>query len=236
MNAVMHRRHEMFRRVRDYGRFNQDAFPAGTLGHQLFQDMLAIVAELDHLASAQSSSVSRAITSSNTKTRSRKNLKDYMSRISRTARALAGENPGIDAKFRMPRKTNEQELLETARAFLAEATIEEQKFLDFQMPERFLQTLASYINQFEEAGRELNEANDTRSDATSEIPKKIEAGIKTWRRLDVIVRNRYGSDKIALKSWESASNVNRGRRKTTKPQPKIAKAAAAGTGNTESVS
>ena len=65
------------------------------------------------------------------------------------ARALAVTTPGLEDKFRLPRKANEQAVLASARAFASDAAPLKDKFIALEMPANFLEDLAADIAELE---------------------------------------------------------------------------------------
>jgi hypothetical protein len=114
-----------------------------------------------------------------------------MQAISDTARSMAIDNIGLDDKFRMPRGNNDQNLLNTARMFVADAPEYENDFLEYGLPDNFITALNSDINAFEISVTGQNDAREEQAESTAAIDTAIENGTKTVKRLDVIVTNKY---------------------------------------------
>src|SRR6185436_12792194 len=78
-------------------------------------------------------------------------LRERMEGIVRTARALGDEVPGIQDKFRMPRGSNDRDLINAARAFKSDAEPLKAHFIAHEMPADFLDELQEDIDDFESA-------------------------------------------------------------------------------------
>jgi hypothetical protein len=203
------RRYEMFKHVGELGSTHADAFPPNTLGGELFATIASAVAELEKHAAAQSSGRSTLRQSTATKAVARASLQELLEMYRRTARGMALVTPGLDNKFRIPRKMTDAELLNTARAFAADAPPLKAEFLRREMPATFIEDLHAQIEAFELADNSQNEGSDTSVAARAEIDAAIERGMNAIRQLDPIVRNKLRNDPAGLAAWESARHVER---------------------------
>lgn len=203
------RRLDMFRRVRNFGTSHDPAFPAGSPARIQFDIVAGIVEELEGHSAAQSSGSSARRQSTAGKAVVRNALHEDMEILSRTARAMALDTPGLEERFRLPRKANDHKLLETARAFLADATPLKAGFLHHYVPERVFQDLAANIAAFDEALNGQYAGNESSWSAVAAIDASIERGMDAVRRLDAMVRNRLGRDMSSLAAWESAKHIER---------------------------
>lgn len=214
MDNLENRRLDMFRRVRDFGASRTADFSAGTLGNELFTIITTVTGELETLGASQSSGLSRVTEGTASKSVIRAGLYDDLVAINRTARALAYETPGLDNKFRLPRKGNDQALLNSARAFAADAAPLAAAFVRHELPADFLTALNARIAEFEAVVNQRNGARETHVAATAAIDNAIERGMDTVNRLDAIVRNKYRNDVAVLAAWETASHTERAGRST----------------------
>jgi len=212
------RRSEMLTRVRDFGASHVDAFPAATSrGAELFADVRAIVEELETHAAAQSSGRSAGAQGTESRAAARAELSDALEAISRTARAMSFDAPGIAERFRLPRgNRNDQQLLNSARAFKADAAPLKAEFIRHELPADFLADLDARIIAFESAINAQNSSRETRVSATEAIDTSIERGLTAVRQLDAVVRNKFHDDPATLAAWTSASHVERAPRPATK--------------------
>lgn len=207
MNNLDTRRYEMLMRVHQFGADHQDLFPPSTLGGKSFTAVgEAVTALKDHSAtqysgrgSAREGTVSKAV--------AREALCDDLEAIVRTARAMALDTPGVDDKFRFPRGTGDQLILNAARAFSHDAAPLSAEFIKHDMPDDFLADLHSDIEAFEEAIRDYEAGKDTHVAARAAIEGLIDAGLDAVRRLDAIVPNRLRNDPATLALWERARRV-----------------------------
>jgi hypothetical protein len=207
MNGLDTRRYEMLTRVRDFGAAHSDLFPKASRGAQAFAAVAAAVAELTRHAAEHVSGRGSAREGTSSKAVTRDALHDDLDAISRTARALALDIPGLDEKFRLPRGNGDQTLLTAARAFRRDATPLAKEFIEHDLPKDFLADLDASIKDFENAIHEHEAGKDTHVAARAALDTAMQAGLDAVRRLDAIVRNRLRNDAPIVAIWERARHV-----------------------------
>jgi hypothetical protein len=217
MNHHESRRYEMLRRVRDFGLAHAADFPASALGGSLFAAIGATIAEIEQAASTQTSSAGSSRQGTESKDLARETLLDEMEAVTVTARAMALENPGLEKKFRIPRNASDQDVLTTARAFLADATPLADEFIRHEMPADFLDQLRDAIAELEQALSERNHQREGQVSSTAALGVVIARGMKQVKQLNAVVRNKYRNDAATLAGWTSASHVEQPRRKASAP-------------------
>jgi len=209
MNDLIIRRNQMFIRVRAFGVAHAVNFPPASLGGQLLAEITAAISTVDAAGTSQASGSGAARRGTSTKRSARAELRDQVEAISRTARGLAVDTPGLEEKFRMPRGNNDQLLLNSARAFASDAVEHEQTFIAHAMPKTFIADLNLAISAFEVAIDEQAAGIGERVGATSAIEDASENGVKAQRKFDVIVRNTFRDNPAALAEWTAASHLER---------------------------
>ncbi|MDQ1591403.1 MAG: hypothetical protein QOG71_2030 [Pyrinomonadaceae bacterium] len=213
---------EMLVRVRDFGETHDGAFAEGSRGRELLAVVKQTVGELEKHGALQSSSRNEGAQGTRGRAGARAELRDDLEAISRTARAMSFETPGIAERFRLPRgNRNDQQLLDTARAFAADAVALRAEFVRHELPADFLTDLDADIAAFETAISTQNRSTETRVAATEAIDTAIERGTDAVRQLDAVVRNKFRDDPASLAAWTSASHVERAPR-TKRPTPPAA--------------
>lgn len=212
---------EMFQRIEDFGAARAADFPAGSLAQELLALVGVAIADFDKHSAAQSSGASDARRSTSNKDTARQALRDDLDQMSRTARAMAFEVEGLDEKFRLPRYLNDQKLLETARAWAADAVAFKEMFIRYEMPTDFLEDLAADIADFEAESQSQNTGMENQVKASAAVDTTREQGMNAVRRLDAVVRNKYANDPATLAAWERARHIERRKRaaKATPAQP-----------------
>jgi hypothetical protein len=122
MNSSQSRKFEMLTRVRDFGASNPNAFPAGSHAAELLSAIETAVIQLSGSSAAQAAGTDRARAGTANKQLAREALVDDLEKISRTARAIARRVPGLEGRFHYRSNMRAQTLVDTARAFVAEAS------------------------------------------------------------------------------------------------------------------
>ena len=210
-------RFDMFTRVRDFGLAHTSAFPATSLGGQLFAEINTTIETINAQAIAQSSGLNAAQQNTEGKAAVRDALEAEMEMIARTARAMAIDTPGLDDKFRLPRKKGERAWLTAAQTFHSDALPIKADFIANEMPADFLETLDALITDYEEALQSGHQSTAKHVAASAAIDDGIERGMAAARKLDSIVRNKYHNDPATLAVWASARHVERISRKPKQP-------------------
>lgn len=210
---------EMFRRVRNFGASHEPAFPAGTLARDLFDTIGSTVNDLEGFAAEQSSGRASARQHTASKATARAAIQEDLEIISRTARAMTAAMPGLDDKFRLPRKANDQMLLDTARAFVADAAPLKAEFLRREVREVVFQDLEENITAFQTALKGQYDGSESSVTAVIAIDTAIEHAMNALRQLDTIVRNKLHDKPAELAAWESARHVERAPRRSKPDTP-----------------
>ncbi|HEY0170210.1 MAG TPA: hypothetical protein VGB98_04090 [Pyrinomonadaceae bacterium] len=210
---------DMFKRVRNFDATHDGLFPAGTLARDLFDVIVGSVNDLEGFAAAQSSGRAAARLSTTGKAAARAALLEDLRIIRRTARSMAVVTPGLDDKFRIPRNPTDRELLDTARAFLADAEPLKAEFLRREVQERVFQELVANVAAFESAlgGQYTGQGESTA--AVASIDAAIDRATDALRQLDPIVRNKLHNDHATLAAWESAKRTERAARRSNPGTP-----------------
>ena len=219
MNTTEILSYEMLLRVKDFSASRTADFPAASRAGQLFAEVAAVVAELSNQAAAQSVSAGGALASSAAKARLRASLREDLRALILTARVITAGNPDLRKKFRLP-KPGDQQLLNAARAFLQEAEPLAAEFPKHEIPPEVLVKFKSDIDSFQAAISERNQTREARVQATARLGILLSRGLKAAQNVDVIVRNKFRTDKASLSAWESASHIehNNGKSRET-PEP-----------------
>jgi hypothetical protein len=217
MNHHESRRYDMLRRVRDFGAAHAADFPANSLGSTLFTAIGATVAEIAQVASTRTSSAGASRQGTESKDLARDSLLEEMEALTLTARAMALDNPGLENQFRIPRNASDQDVLNTARAFLADATPRAAEFTRHEMPVNFLDHLREAIADMEQLITERNHHREGQVSGTAALALIIARGMKQVKQVNAVVHNKYRNDPVTLAAWTSASHVEQRRRKSASP-------------------
>ncbi len=217
MNDSENRKRETIVRVRDFGTGHAGDFAATSLANQIFNQFATALTKLDELAASQASGAPREGTS--TRDDAREELRRRMEAISRTARAIAIDTPGLGEKFRVPRGENDQTLLAAARAFAADAVPFAAQFVAHELPATFIDDLKASIANLEAAIGDQSGAVGGRVGARAGIAAILEEATIALRKLDPIIRNKYANDPATLAEWTSASHIERAPKRKAESSP-----------------
>jgi hypothetical protein len=207
MNTVISRTYDMFVRVCAFHAERAPLFPSDSLGGEMFKQLGEVVAQLTTAITTQTSGVNSVQQATSSRTVAREALRASMQAISRTARAMALDTPGLENKFRLPRSGSDQALLITARSFAGDALALKAEFLRHELPVTVIEDLQADIADLEHAIGGQNTGRDTHVTATASIETVVERGMHAARKLDAIVRNKFRDDPATLAAWGSARHV-----------------------------
>jgi hypothetical protein len=214
MNNQERFRYQMFIRLRQFGTENAADFPAGGVGATQFAEISTVIGLIEGLAANQSAGFGSARFAFASKDTARENLRETMSEISRTARAMVYQFPGIDAKFRLPRNKTDTNLLAAARAFESESEVYKEDFIAYGLAADFREELRNEADALEASLRMAGAALNGQVAATAEIGAVIRRGMIAQRILKGVVKNKYRADVGKLAAWLSASHIEKAPKRT----------------------
>ena len=209
MEDSRRRKLEACLRSNGFGAAHADLFPTGSRLNELFTAMDAAIARVQAHATDHEAGTRESRQRSVSKSVARDALFAQMEPMNRTSRVLAEDSPGLENKFRMPLAFPEQDLLNAARTFLANATPLKTEFIREEMPSDFLERLAASISDFETAINEANRTKGSKVSAHEAQDDDLSAAISILRKLDVVIRNKFAHDRAMLAEWTSASHIER---------------------------
>jgi hypothetical protein len=199
----------MFVRVQDFGVAHTADFAASSLGKQHFTTLDGIINEIEGHSTSKASGVGLARQGTATRSQARAELFADLQAINRTARAMSDAAPGLEDKFRLPRGTNDQNLITSGRAFAADAAPLATEFIAHELPADFLEDLNGDIAALEAAISQQSSGVGDHVAANAAIDDAIDRGTELVRKLDVIVKNKYANNPGVLAEWLSASHTER---------------------------
>lgn len=207
---------EMLTSVRDFGTEHADLFPDGQL-HAQFAALGTLVTELQQYVGKQASGKLTAKQSSAGKSAARERLRESLAAISRTARTMALDTPGLAEAFAMPPR-NDAALVAAARAFLTNAAPLKDRFIEYEMPEDVLEQLEANLADFESTINSQHQSKEQHVNATATIEDLLARGQKIVRQLDTLISNKFRQDTAMLAAWQSASHTKRNPESKTRKQ------------------
>jgi hypothetical protein len=221
MNEVETRKYEMLARVRDFGVRNASAFPAGAFAADLFAQVGTVIDRLSSHSVAQAAGGGAAREGAANRRLARKTLRDDLEAMGRTARIISVRLPNVGEKFRLPITERDQALLDSARAFAADARPLAAEFALHEMSATFFAKLDADIAEFEQSLAEQRGGREARIAATAAIGATLASGLRSVRQLDTVIRNKFAGDSVTLMAWASARRVQRTSR-SQRVQPPVA--------------
>jgi hypothetical protein len=193
-------------------------FPVGSPGHQSYERLAVIIADIRKFNAGKVSGFDDKAQAFSNKEDARDHLNDQLYIFNLAAKAMADIISGIENKFRLVRRANDQTLLATARSFLADAPQYKAHFIEYGLPETFLIDLENAINAFETASANADLAKTNHAEATGGLIDLFKQGMAETRKQEAIVKIKYRDTPSKLASFAVASHLERTLKKK-KPEP-----------------
>lgn len=217
-----HRNREMFLRLKAFAASHTD-IPATTVWPQLLTDLNSVNADLDDHVSSEEVGKGSKLAGTATRGTAREALREDIEAIVRTARVIGETEPGFDDKFRMPRGSNDQAMLDLAigiASLVSDAAVKA-KFISHAMPSDFVEDLNDDIAALRDAIGDQSEGRADIKSAGVSIDETDAHGVRIARAMDVVVNNFYRDNAAVLAEWETARHVERApkRKKATPEAP-----------------
>lgn len=201
--------YEMLTRVREFGASYPTAFAEGSHAATLLTKISGAVDEVTGSSAAQAAGSDLSRAGSASRKLARETLLEDVDTISRTARVIARRVPELEGRFGMPRRMRSQTLLDTARAFVADSVPWREEFARLALGGEFWARVESDIETLERALSAQRRGRETRTTAAAVIRRALEEGAAAVRELDVLVKNFFARNDVALSAWTAASRVQR---------------------------
>ena len=214
MNKIQLRRYEMMIRVRDFGANRAADFPAASQAATLFNKLNTTVTELGNYAATKNASRGFAKQATRRKDTLKESLLELLKTISRTARTIAADHPGLETRFQLPNGIGGRDLLAAAQGMLAHVEPHRADFVSYGMRPDFIERLRTLTTDFETSLGERSAAAETATATITAIDRMVSEGMETVRRLDVAVRNTLSNDPDAVSAWNRASHVEKADKRT----------------------
>lgn len=221
MDAAQRRKFDRFEREEVFLQDNIADFPPASPGGKALAELSAVISEIRTLDAQQVSGTSSSRQHIGVKDEEVDALTQLIRNMNRAANAFEDEIPGSDLKFRLPRNRSEQNILATARAFRADAEPLKAKFIEYGLPDDFLDKLQALIEAVDERSAAADSAGEQRSGATGGLIDVIRKGMSISRRLDSIVRIKYENNAARLAAWTTASHLQQAPEKKKDDNPPV---------------
>ncbi len=199
-----------FKTVDAFGTKYAADFPPASLGGQQFALVHAAVPLTAGLGATQVSGGEQTHSAVLAKVAGRFHLHDDMIGITNTAHSLVLlGNTAIAGKFLMPHNNGDQALLNSARAFAADAVAFSDALISTGLAAGFITTLNADITAFEAAVNAKGSALGTQAGATGGLEDAAHKAAVALHVLGTIVKNTYKNDPAKLAEWATASHVQK---------------------------
>ena len=154
--------------------------------------------------------------------------------VTRTAHALAQDDPTYTALFRPPEALNPRAVITAADAIIGNLIVDPDnddaptkaaktarlaKFNAKGLPAGFEQTLVDDRGKIDTARTDEHDANYEGAENTAAIGRLVRDGMKECTYLDAIFHNVYVRNPDMLRGWMSASHLERAAQSAAAPAP-----------------
>ena len=185
-------------------------YPAAGLGGQQFALVHAAVTSTANLGAAQVSGTEQTHSAVLGKVAGRFHLHDDMIGITTAGHSLALlGTAGLAGKFLMPHNNGDQALLNSARAFAADAVAFQAQFVSLGLAAGFIANLNADITAFEATVKAKGSGLGAQAGATGGLEDTAHQAAVALHVLNTIVRNTCKNDPAKLAEWATASHVEK---------------------------
>jgi hypothetical protein len=201
---------ERFVRIISFAAAHANNFPDGKPAGTHIEELKVVVKKFDDLVGSQDHSEGAGRAATTHKRELVAAVYEDLVGLSRTARALESERPGLHDKFRLPTSKADEATLAAGRAALDDLKGDKELielFLDYGMPDDFVPDLKRDIEAAQDADAKQDEHTGARREDTLAIAQTIRDGVLAVEKLDAYAQNLYRSDRVLLGAWKSASHL-----------------------------
>ena len=219
MNDNDNRIYQMFGRVQTFGQDNLADFVVDSRMRTYLGSLGQIIAALDRAKAMQQSN-----TSVSSKEAALEDLRLELKNVSRTAAAIAQDQPGFADPFDLPEPRGHTSLRTAADLMikkLKETTVLNE-FLGLELPADPVKALEAARQAVEAAAHAEASSNSDGVESTAAISRLIHEGRRVVGYLNAIMHNKYTRQPEKLRAWKSASHIERAPRHEPEPAPEPA--------------
>jgi hypothetical protein len=203
-----------------FGAANAADFPADSKGAELFASLNAALANFDTLQIVKATSISTRQQGTAGRHDVRESLRAQVLAVSNTTKVIATEHSEVRGRFQYARKDHsDRTLIATARSFARAVPPFKALFIQYELPQNFIESLEADADVLEQQIALQNEGSGARVTTNASIEQGLEGVDECVGKLDVVVRNKYRNDPAKLAAWESAHRLERAARKRSNGTP-----------------
>ena len=225
MNNRETRRYDMFGRAKTFGQTTTADFAPGSEATKRFGNISNLITALDKAKAAQQGggTTSKAVLLDA--------LRLDVQNITRTARALDQDTPGLADQFPAPASGSDHDLLTAADNILGQLAADPAddaatqaakaalvaQFVAHELPADFVTHLQDDRDAIDAAQDDIEGGDEAGVASTAAVGRLIKDGMKEINYLDAILHNKYARDPDKLRAWQSASHIERAPQREKKP-------------------
>jgi hypothetical protein len=199
-----------FKTVDAYGIKYAADYPVASVGGKQFSLVHAAVPQTSTLGAAQVSGLEQKDSAVLDKVAGRSHLRQDMLGITDAAHSLVlMGTAGLDGKFHMPRSGGDQALLNSARAFAADAPAFSAPFIGLGLAADFIAHLNADIADFETAITAKGTGTGAQVSATGGLEDTAQKAAVALHVLNTVVTNANKNNPAKLAEWATASHVEK---------------------------
>ena len=199
-----------FKTVDTFGFKYAADYPPASVGGQQFALVHAAVPQASTLGAAQVSGGEQTTGGVLAKAAGRAHLRQDLLGITDAVHSLVLlGTAGLDGKFHMPRSAGDQALLNSARAFAADAVAFQVPFVSVGLDVDFITHLNADITAFEAAVTAKGKGKLARGGATGGLEDAAHKAGVALLILNTVVRNTCKNDPAKLAEWATASHLEK---------------------------
>jgi hypothetical protein len=185
-------------------------YPVASLGGQQFALVHTAVGLTAGLGATQVSGIEQTHGAVLAKVASRFHLHDDLVGITNAVHSLVLlGTAGLDGKFRLPRSGGDQALLNSARAFAADAPAFSAQLISLGLAADFIAHLNADITAFETVITAKGAAASAQAGATGGLEDAAHKAAVALHVLNTVVKNTCKNNPAKLAEWATASHVEK---------------------------
>lgn len=219
MTDAERRRIEGLSNTVTYADENAADFPAGSVQEKEITKIRTELTNTDQYAVGQVTGEGEAGSAFENKDTARENLHERMKPIADAAKVMEYEIDGIADMFRMPRNRTDQDMLNTARAWVTAAAPYDADFQRYGLDRNFIADLNAAADAFDNSMPATTAAVAERVAATADLGASIRRAMVSHRIVVAVMKIIYANNPGKLAAWLSASHIEKAPRRTPPPTP-----------------
>jgi hypothetical protein len=201
-------------RVREFLAQRIADFLEGGVARQLFNDLIAEIANVENLAVAQLSGIGQARQSTKSRTEARLALRQGIDAVFRVARIM-----GLESQFQRLTGNGDEDLMSTATSYATHAAPLKTEFIAHELPADFIDDLNENVAALRASIATQGNAVGDHVAASAALDEAVDRLVEIVRKLDGIIKNKYANHPGVLAEWISASHIERARRRRKVSEP-----------------